>query len=105
MPEIAAGLDSFHRDCAITVALKISDESCKMDAFEKSVFLTLHKALPNQNSVMFDSSVFALIERAESRPSAQIFAEIKQLREAAMEAITRPKMKAFKAHVRDLLSH
>ncbi len=104
MPEIAAALDSFERDCAITVALKISDESCKMDAYEKSVFLALYKALPEQSSDFFDTPVFSLIDNAERAPSAQIFARIKPLREAAMETITRPKMKAFKAHIRQRLS-
>lgn len=101
---VAATLGSFDKDCAITVALKIVDDSCKMDAYEKSVFLALYKALPEQSSAFFDTSVFALIAKAESAPSAQIFAAIKPLREAAMEAITRPKMKAFKAQIRQSIS-
>ncbi len=104
IPAVAVILGSFDKDCAITVALKIVDDSCKMDAYEKSIFLTLYKALPEQSSVFFDTPVFTLIKKAEAQPSAQIFAEIKPLREAAMDAITRPKMKAFKAHVRQLLS-
>ena len=104
IPAIAAGLDSFERDCAITVALKIVDDSCKMDAYEKSVFLSLYKALPEQKSVFFDHTVFAVIEKGDTQPSAQIFAEIKSLREAAMDAITRPKMKAFKAEIRRRLT-
>lgn len=104
IPAVAAALGSFERDCAITVALKIVDDSCKMDAYEKSVFLSLYKALPEQTSVFFDDTVFAVIEKGRLSPSAQLFAQMKPLREAAMDAITRPKMKAFKAQVRQHLA-
>jgi len=101
---IAATLGSFDKDCAITVALKIVDGSCKMNAYEKGVFLSLYNALPQQNSVFFDDTVFDVIEKGRLRPSTQVFAQIKPLREAAMDAITRPKMKAFKAQVRQHLA-
>jgi len=102
---VAAALGTFDRDCAITVALKIVDDSCKMDAYEKSVFLMLYKALADRSSELFDPSVFDLVEEAESRPSANCYARIKPLRQAAMDAITRPKMKAFKAQIRRSIAH
>lgn len=100
IPAVAAGLDSFERDCAITVALKIVDDSCKMDAYEKSVFLALYDALPEQVSLFFDNTVFTAIEQGRTDPSAAVMAQIKILREEAMASISRPKMKAFKAAVR-----
>jgi len=103
MGAIAKGLDSFYRDCAITVALKISDDSCKMDHYEKSVFMLLYKHIEKKSDV-FEADVFDLIEQANTSPSATIYADIKKRREAAMDFITRPKMKAFKSDIRDLLS-
>lgn len=104
IPEIAMGLDGFERDCAITVALKITDDSCKMDDYEKSVFMMLYDALGVKKTDFFDNDVFELIEKARLQPSAQIFSEIKKCREAAMDFITRPKMKVFKALIRERLS-
>ncbi len=103
MAAIAKRLNSFNRDCAVTVALKISDNSCKMDDYEKSVFMLLYKYL-NKKSEFFEDDVFDLIEQANSSPSASIYANIKKRREAAMDFITRPKMKAFKEEIRKQLS-
>lgn len=100
IPEIAAALDGFDRECAITLALKITDDSCKMDDYERSVFMKVYDALPEQCSDFFDPSVFGIIEEGRKHPSAQLFAEIRPLRQAGMEYVTRPKMKAFKAMVR-----
>jgi hypothetical protein len=104
LSSVAANLDSFERDCAITVALKITDDSCKMDDYEKSVFMALYDALPEQTSLFFDPAVFTFIAQGRSEPSARVFAQIKVLREEAMASISRPKMKAFKAVVRVRLS-
>ncbi len=104
MPAIAAALDTLERDCAITVALKISDESCKMDAYEKSVFMLLYDTLPEQSTDFFEPGVFSIIQEARSTPSAQAYAAVKAEREAAMDFIGRPKMKAFKAAIRVRLS-
>ncbi len=104
MSAIATNLDSFERDCAITVALKITDESCKMDDYEKSVFMMLYDVLGIKEADFFDNDVFELIEKGRAQPSAQIFSEIKKRREDAMDFITRPKMKAFKALIRERLS-
>jgi len=101
---VAAALESDERVCAVTVALKISDDSCKMDAYEKSVFMMLYDALPQKRTDFFDEDVVAVIETARTTPSAQIFAEIKRRREAAMEFIGRPAMKAFKAEIRRRIS-
>lgn len=103
LPSVASNLNEFEKYCAITVALKIADDSCKMDDYEKSLFMALFDALPTKYTDLFDSSVFDIIFLARNNPSAQTYSQIKKLREAAMDVITRPKMKAFKAAVRDRL--
>jgi len=97
---VAASLDQFDTDCAITVALKITDDSCKMDEEQRALFMAVYDALPGRNTALFDADVFDLIAAGRTMPSAQIFATIKPLRQAAMDTITRPKMKAFKASIR-----
>ncbi len=97
---VARTLEPFSRDCAITVALKITDDSCRMDYSEKDLFMELYDALEREESTLFDEDVFELIEVGRTGPSAQIYKYIKNEREMAMDAITRPKMKAFKAMIR-----
>ena len=97
---LAKNLSDFERNCAITVALKIADETCKMDAYEKSIFMMLYESLKEKQSAFFDESVSALISHAKHFQDEETFSQIAVLREAAMESITRPKMKAFKASVR-----
>lgn len=104
MALIASGMNPFECDCAITVALKITDESCKMDDYEKHVFMLLYDAMSKEEAALFESDIFDIIQEGRSKPSAQIYAKIKEHREAAMDFITRPKMKAFKASIRDRLS-
>lgn len=101
---VATELDSFHKDCAITVALKIADDSCKMDDYEKELFMKLYDAIPLKESNFFEKSVFELVDQAKKSPTAKIYAAVKKEREIAMEMITRPKMKEFKASVRKKLS-
>ncbi len=103
LPSIASSLSRFEKDCAITVALKIVDDSCKMDTYEKSIFMALYKALPCRESDFFKQSVFDIIDLTKEAPTAHLYAEIKILREVAMERISRPKMKAFKASIREKL--
>jgi hypothetical protein len=100
LTKIAAGLDMFEIDCAITVALKITDDSCKMDEQQRALFMALYDHLPEPKTELFDETVFHLIEIGRKNPSSFIFSEIRELREMAMEEITRPKMKAFKASIR-----
>jgi len=101
--KVAARLDTFSRDCAVTVALKISDDSCKMNEEQRAVFMALYDALPSFDSELFDESVYALIHSARNSPSATLFAQIKKEREMAMAIITQEKMKSFKASVRAAL--
>jgi hypothetical protein len=103
LPQIAKNLNAFERDCSITVALKIADDSCKMDEYEKSVFMALFDALPSRESEFFLSDVFEIVELGKTAPTAKVYADIKNLRESAMDMITRPKMKAFKASIRQKL--
>ena len=104
IPIIAASLDALQRECAITLALKIVDDSCKMDDYERSVFMRLYDALPEYRSDLFETEVFRIIAEGRLNPTAQIFAAIKPLREAGMDYVTRDNMKAFKAEVRRQLS-
>lgn len=101
--KVAAGLDTFSRDCAVTVALKISDDSCKMDEEQRSLFMSLYDALPPYSSDLFDESVHDLIREARTSPNPILFGRIKTERETAMAIITQEKMKAFKASVRGIL--
>ena len=103
IPEVANSLDSFERDCAITLALKIADDTCKMDEYERSIFMKVYDAIIDKKSDYFDKNVFDIIEEGRKSPSAQIYAKIKPIRQAAMDMVTRPKMKAFKAGVRERL--
>jgi len=100
---IAASLDTLQSECMITLALKITDDTCKMDHYERSVFMRLYDALPKSKSDFFGSDIFAIIKEARTKPSGYIFDMIKPLREAGMKYVTRPKMKAFKANVRKQL--
>lgn len=98
--DIAASLDKMQNECMITLALKITDDTCKMDAYERSVFMAVYDALPSYQSTFFDAEVFDLITAGRHKPTAMIYAAIKPLREAGMAHITRPNMKAFKAAIR-----
>ena len=101
---VAAGLKPIENECLITLALKITDDSCKMDAYERSVFMALYDALPHYGSTFFAPEVFDIIAEGRRHPSAQIFAKIRPLRQAGMDHLTRDVMKAFKAEVRRQLS-
>jgi len=103
MAVIAADLDTFNIDCAITLALKITDDSCKMDAQQRALFMELYDALDAPKSSLFDHSVHALIDIGRRDASSFIFAEIKTLREMGMKKIGKEHMKNFKAMVRRLL--
>jgi hypothetical protein len=98
--EVAKLLDPFERTCAITVALKIMDQSCKMDEYEKSIFMTLYENLEDPLSDFFDEEIHELIKKVELFPSTELFSRIDEEKQKAMEYITRPRMKAFKASVR-----
>lgn len=101
--KVAGDLDTFACDCAVTVALKITDDSCKMDDEQRALFMALYDALPPFESAMFDESVHELIREGRNAPTAQLFGRIKNERERAMAIITKEKMKTFKASVRGSL--
>ncbi|HZF69952.1 hypothetical protein [Sulfuricurvum sp.] len=98
--KVASDLDIFARDCAVTVALKITDDSCKMDDEQRAVFMALYDALDPYESQIFDESIHTLIREARSTPTAALYAQIKKEREMAMAIITQEKMKSFKSSVR-----
>ena len=101
--KVAGELDLFARDCAVTVALKISDDSCKMDDEQRALFLALYDALSPYESQIFDKNIHNLIAEARNNPIASLYAQIKKERERAMSIITQEKMKIFKASVRGAL--
>ena len=101
--KVANDLDTFARDCAVTVALKITYDSCKMDEEQRAVFMALYDALPSHKSEIFDDSVYTLIAEARNNPTASLFERIKKEREMAMAIITQEKMKTFKASIRGSL--
>jgi hypothetical protein len=103
IPGLAASLDAMQNECMITLALKITDDTCKMDDYEQHVFMMLYDALPCYESTFFEDDVFEIIREGRTAPTAQVFAAIKPLRQAGMDYITRPNMKAFKAFVREKL--
>jgi len=103
---LATELNSFEKDCLITVALKIVDKTCKMDEKEKQLFITLYDALQKNKTDFtdfFDLNIFTLINETRVNPSLKNFGYIKTFREDAMSYITKEKMKAFKANVRKSL--
>lgn len=104
LPEVAMNLSDFEKICAITIALKISDESCKMDLKECTVFMRLYDYILKTAPSFFTDDVFSLIRQVQDAPSMKLMTEVKSLRESAMEMITRPKMKAFKASIRARIS-
>ncbi len=102
--DIARSLDAMQKECMFTLALKIVDDTCKMDEYERSVFMQLFDAMSSYESEFFEPLVFTLISEGRSNPTAQIYAQIKPHRKAGMDYIGRPNMKAFKAYVRECLS-
>lgn len=101
--KVAADLDTFGRDCAVTVALKITDDSCKMDEEQRSLFMALYDALPPYESDFFTHEIHSLIQEARNTPDTTLFERIKKEREMAMAIITQERMKRFKASVRGAL--
>lgn len=101
---LAQEMDIDAKDCTVTVALKITDDSCKMDDDQRAIFMAVYDALPEYESVLFDASVHEIIRTGRTAPTAFTYGEIRKRREAAMDAITRPKMKAYKAWVRQMLA-
>jgi hypothetical protein len=100
LPAIAATLEPMQKECLITLALKITDDTCKMDDYERSVFMKLYDTFEIIESAFFAPEVFALITEGRTNPSAQVFGKIGPLRKAGMDYIGQPNMKAFKAAVR-----
>ena len=101
--KVAGDLDVFSRDCAVTVALKIADDSCKMDEEQRTVFVDLYNALSPYESAIFDKDIHELITQVRLSPTPILLERVKQEREIAMTIITQEKMKLFKASVRGSL--
>jgi len=102
---LATSMSDFERDCSITVAMKIVYNTCKMNKYEKNIFLMLYNSLERNRTNFFESSIFDIIKNTHSNQSKQNIEQIKKFRENAMAYITQPKMKAFKAKIREKLSY
>ncbi len=100
---VAKNLDPMQNECMITLALKIVDDSCKMDDYERGVFMQVYDAMPHYHSDFFEPDIFDLITETRHSPTAMLFAKIKPFRQAGMEYVSRPAMKSFKAYVRQEL--
>lgn len=103
LPNIAAGLTPMEKECLITLALKITDDTCKMDAYERDVFMRLFDTFESIETSFFDAVVFDLITEGRASPTAAVYARIKPHRKSGMDYIGRDAMKAFKASVRSKL--
>lgn len=103
LPKIAAGLTAIERECLVTLALKITDDTCKMDTDERDVFMRLYDTFDSIETSYFDAIVFELIAQGRSSPTSAITAKIKPYRTSGMDHIGRDAMKAFKAAVRSRL--
>jgi len=101
---LAADINEFEKTCSITVALKIVDNTCKMSEKEKELFMMLYDVLIKNETEFFDNSIFDIIQNTRDNPSKENIDYIKVFREDAMAYITKPKMKAFKAMIREKLS-
>ncbi|WP_310440549.1 hypothetical protein [Sulfuricurvum sp.] len=101
--KVASDLDPFACDCAVTVALKITDDSCKMDEEQRALFMALYDHLSPYKSTLFDDTIHELIHQGRINPTAALYTQIKKEREMAMAVITQEKMKMFKASVRGSL--
>lgn len=101
--KVAGDLDLFGRDCAVTVALKIADDSCKMDDEQRAIFVDLYDALSPYESAIFDKDIHELITHVRLSPTPNLLERVKKEREKAMAIITQEKMKLFKASVRGSL--
>lgn len=101
--KVARDLDIFARDCAVTVALKIADDSCKMDDEQRALFVDLYDALSPYESAIFTKDIHELIHELRLSPTPALLERTKKEREMAMAIITQEKMKLFKASVRGSL--
>lgn len=103
LQKVADSLTQFDKDCAITVALKVTDKTCKMSEEQKALFFKLYLELGACSSEIFDAAmIHELIAKAQDNLDEYID-DVGDERERAMEIIGRPKMKAFKAMVRERL--
>lgn len=91
-------------DCTITVALKIIDKKCQMDAVNQAMFMELYEAVVSYKSEIFDDDVHIMIANSKQEACLQTLDAIHKQRVYAMEIIPKPIMKAFKERIRILIS-
>jgi len=91
-------------DCTITVALKILDKKCQMDAHSQACFMALYEAVIPYKSEIFEADIHKLIADSKKEACLQTLDAIHEKRVYAMDIIPKPVMKAFKQRVRILMA-
>ena len=94
-------------DCITAIQLKILDGKCKMPDIEKVIMSRLYSEISHLQGQALDFSLRSLIAEAcqqlevSGELSEEMTMHIYELRLLAESQISRPVMKAFKAHMRN----
>lgn len=88
-------------DCTTTVVLKILDGKCKMLPGEKAAIMEIYDVVQNKTAGLFTMNDMATIELARIDPDPTVLSRIHALRVYAEQNIAKPKMKKYKARLRD----
>jgi hypothetical protein len=98
---IETGFDPEQVDCTTAVVLKILDNKCKMLSGEKAAIMSIHDAVRQRPSRLFDASVYRVIDDVRLHPDPAVLEAIHALRVRAEAVIPKPVMKRYKAFLRD----
>lgn len=88
-------------DCATAVMLKILDGKCRMPAGEKQVMKALYRQVRSMAGQLLGPETHELIRLAGDTPDETMRLRIYEQRVLAETRIARPRMKAFKAMIRE----
>lgn len=87
-------------DCAIAVMLKVLDGKCKMPVHEAAIMIDVYDVVRDQPTRHLGEAEHAMIDQARGEGVERFRAEVYEARVLAETRISRPVMKAFKAHLR-----
>lgn len=89
---------------ASKLALKMLDDSCRMNEHDREVFFNVYDALCDRSDVVLDDDVNQLIQKARDRNTIyskpEFAQEIHQCRIRVIEKMLKVHMKAYKKMVR-----
>ena len=92
---------------ATLLALKILDDSCKMDYDNYNLFMSVYDGIGDKNPTPLNKKVHHLIENSRVddplKPTQKYKDVIHNLRIAMMKDMDKPTMKAYKQSVWDIL--